>query len=66
MTEERFKKGDEVVVVLRGAGVETRETCEVLRVSDGVVFTTDSEYGYDVDTGAWLGPDFGGFSRRIE
>ena len=61
-----MRKGDTVTVVLRGAGVETREEHEVLRVSKGIIYTTDSDYGYDAETLAWLGPDFGGFSRRIE
>ena len=61
-----YRKGDKVIVVLRGAGVETREDAEVWKVSKGVVHTTDSDYGYEAATGRWTGPDFGGFSRRIE
>lgn len=64
--EHRMRKGDDVVVVLRGAGVETREESQVVSVRKGIIYTTDSDYGYDLLTLQWLGPDFGGFSRRIE
>lgn len=60
-----FRKGEKVIVVLRGAGVETREDAEVLRVGEELVYTTDSDYGY-FQNGKWTGPDFGGFTRRIE
>lgn len=62
-----FKKGDKIIVVLTGVGVTSREDGhEVLRVQDGVVYSTDSDHGYDAATGRWLGPDFSGFSRRLE
>lgn len=61
----KLRRGDRVVVVLRGAGVESREDHDVIEVSKGVVYTTDSDYGYDVETLRWLGPD-SDFTRRIE
>lgn len=61
-----MRVGDVVTVVLSGAGVETREEATVVRVTEDEVLTDESDYGYDPRTLRWLGPDFGGFTRRIE
>jgi hypothetical protein len=67
----QFRPGDKVNVVLTGAGYTTRdEGFEVSNVEEGVAYITDGENsddsGYDARTGEWSGPQYGGFSRRIE
>lgn len=66
-----LRKGDRVAIVLRGAGVQTREGgYEVKHVKKGLAYIWDGQntedYGYDAKTGEWAGDDFMGFSRRIE
>lgn len=66
-----FRKGDAIVTVLRGAGVETREDGVIAYVRKGHAWVdngpgNDPSGPYDPTTGKWLGDDFMGFSRRIE
>ena len=65
----RYRKGDQIVTVLRGAGVETRELGEIAFVRKGVAYVDNGPGNdptpYDAMTGRYaLGDDL--FVRFIE
>lgn len=66
----RLRKGDDVVVVLRVAGVETREEATILRVSKGVAYVDNGPGNdpdpYDANSGAYVRDVFFGVFRRVE
>lgn len=66
-----LRKGDNVAVVLSGAGAETSELGVILDVRDGEVWLdngpgNDPTGPYDATTGRYLGDTMPGFSSRIE
>jgi hypothetical protein len=61
-----FKKGDRVVKILRGGGVETASLQTVESVKKGVVKLVDSEHmAYTAEYGNEIDPVIPGFSSRI-
>jgi len=60
-----FKKGDKVVKILRGGGVETATIQFVNGVKKGKVLLEDSSLEYDAKTGQEIDPVIPGFSSRL-
>lgn len=68
---QEFRKGDKVVRILRGAGVESSEESEVLYVRKGEVWLdngpgNDPSGPYNPATGKSMADEFFGFTTRIE
>ena len=57
----KYKKGDQVVVAVHGAGVTSYEDHEVWKVSKGQVFLVDLDFPFDAESGEYLGDTFFGF-----
>lgn len=66
----KFRKGQIVRKLLRGAGVTTEEEVTVLAVRKGQVWLdngrgNDPDGPYAADTGRFVGDSFGGFVKNI-
>jgi len=60
-----FKRGQQVVEILNGAGFETASIHTVARVSRGRVQLEESDRWFDQNTGRDTEPGAFGFSTRI-
>ena len=68
--EKLFEKGQEVIVLLHGAGVTTSEAQTILEIKDGEIwldngFGNDPTGPFDAKTGKRTGYMMPGFSQRI-
>lgn len=63
---KEFKVGQTVTMLIKGAGVTSKENHEIEDIVDGVVSLVESEKEFDLK-GNWLGKDnFFGFKFSIE
>jgi hypothetical protein len=66
----KFRKGDKVVEILRGAGVTTREEGQILYVKKGIAYLDNGPGNdpteFDAETGEQVGNDYWGWKKTIE